>query len=128
MLKDNYTFNSFTTNDMAATKHFYADTLGLKVIENEIEIFEIQAGGSNKFVIYPKGDDHVPASFTVLNFTVNDIDKVVEDLTQKGITFEQYDAPIKTDDKGICRGEGKGPDIAWFKDPAGNILSIIGEE
>ena len=126
MLKDAYTFNSFTTHDLQVSKKFYADTLGLHVIENEMGILEIQAGGSNKFIIYPKGEDHRAANFTVLNFEVKEIEKVVDHLAAKGITFEQYEAPMKTNEKGICRNN-HGPTIAWFKDPAGNVLSLMEE-
>ena len=124
MLKDAHTFHSFSTNDLEASKKFYAETLGLQVEENEMGILEIQAGGSNKFIIYPKGDDHQPANFTILNFPVKDIEKVVDHLIGKGITFEQYP---ETDEKGIywSTGENTGPSIAWFKDPAGNILSVM---
>lgn len=125
MLKESYTFNSYTTNDIGASKQFYGETLGLEVFENEMGILEIKAGGSNKFVIYPK-DNHMPATFTVLNFEVKDIAVEVDDLIAKGVVFEQYGEPFKTDEKGICRSDYRFA-IAWFKDPAGNILSIIEE-
>ncbi|TRX59208.1 VOC family protein [Fulvivirga sp. M361] len=130
MLADFYTFNSFSTNDLDASRKFYGETLGLKVIENEMGILEIQAGGSNKFIIYPKGETHQPANFTVLNFEIKDIEKVVGRLISKGITFEQYPEPMKTDEKGIYwhSGDNKGPNIAWFKDTAGNILALIEEQ
>lgn len=127
MLKDLFTFNSYSTNDLEASKYFYQEILELQVVENEMGILEIKAGGSNKFVIYPKGENHQAATFTVLNFEVKEIEKVVDHLIKKGITFQQYTAPIKTDEKGICKGEF-GPKIAWFKDPAGNILSLIEEQ
>jgi len=129
MLKDTYTFNSFTTDDLEASKKFYNETLGLKVVENEMGILEIKASGSNSFIIYPKGDNHQPANFTVLNFQVNNIEKVVDHLIEKGITFEQYAKPMKTDKKGICwsSDSNPGPNIAWFKDNAENILSLIEE-
>lgn len=124
MLKNANTFHSFSTNDLDASKNFYQETLGLDVQLNEMGILEIQAGGSNTFIIYPKGNGHVPAHFTVLNFEVEDIEETVEQLKSRGVTFEQYGQPTKTDEKGICRG-GSGPAIAWFKDPAGNILSVL---
>lgn len=128
MLKDCYTFNSFTTHDIELSKKFYHETLGLNVTENEMGILEIKAAGSNSFVIYPK-DDHQPATFTVLNFEVKNIEKEVDALIVKGITFEQYDAPLQTDARGICwpPENENWPIIAWFKDPAGNILSLIQE-
>ena len=121
-------FNSFSTNDLEASKTFYAETLGLEVLENEMGILEIKATGSNAFIIYPK-ENHQPATFTVLNFEVKDIENKVDGLISKGIVFEQYPEPMKTDKKGICSSPDKntGPHIAWFKDPAGNILSLIAE-
>ncbi len=127
MLKDAYTFSSFTTNDLEASRKFYEETLGLHVKENEMGILEIKAEGSSPFIIYPKGKDHQPANFTVLNFGVKDIEKVVDHLISLGIPFEQYPEPMKTDEKGICwnTGDGTEPHIAWFKDPAGNIISVM---
>ena len=129
MLKDAYTFSSFTKNDLKASRKFYEKTLGLHVKENEMGIPEIKAGIGNQFIIYPKGEGHQPANFTVLNFAVKGIEKVVNHLTSKGITFEQYPEPIKTDDKGIClnSGDHTRPNISWFKDPAGNIISVMEE-
>lgn len=129
MLSDSYSFNSFSTNDLKASKKFYGETLGLQLIENNMGILEIKTAGSNKFVIYPK-ENHKAASFTVLNFEVEDIEKEVDHLRHKGITFEQYGAPLKTDEKGICWPPEKTnwPVIAWFKDPAGNILALIQEK
>ena len=128
MLQDSYTFNGFSTDDLEASKTFYAETLGLEVLENEMGILEIKAAGSNAFIIYPK-ENHQPATFTVLNFEVKDIENKVDGLISKGIVFEQYPEPMKTDKKGICWSPDKntGPHIAWFKDPAGNILSLIAE-
>ncbi|MEX2567476.1 MAG: VOC family protein [Cyclobacteriaceae bacterium] len=127
MLKNANTFNSFSTNDLEASKIFYQEILGLHVIESEMGVLEIKAGGSNKFVIYPRGDDHQAAKYTVLNFEVKHIEEVVDHLNAKGITFEQYDEPTQTDEKGIHHGS-VGPKIAWFKDPAGNILSVFEEK
>lgn len=126
MLKSDKVFSSFSTADMEQAKDFYQNTLGLKTVETEMGILELHAGAHNPVIIYPKGKDHVAANFTVLNFPVNDIEKVVSQLTDKGVQFEQYDAPIKTDEKGICRSD-QGPAIAWFKDPSGNIISILEE-
>ena len=119
MLGTFYTFNSFSTHNLEASKRFYSETLGLHVVENEMGILEVKAGGSNKFVIYPKGEAHKPADFTVLNFEVKNIEKVVDHLIEKGIIFEQYSKPMKTDKKGIHwhSNDNPGPDIAWFKDP-----------
>ncbi|NHF58511.1 VOC family protein [Flavobacteriaceae bacterium TP-CH-4] len=125
MLRESYTFNSYATNNIESSKKFYGETLGLQVVENEMGILEIKAGGSNRFVIYPK-ENHQPATFTVLNFEVKNIQSEVDDLIAKGITFEQYPEPMKTDEKGICRRDDRFA-IAWFKDPAGNIISLIQE-
>ena len=124
MLKDNRTFSSFSADDIPRAKQFYAETLGLEVEEQMGGLALHFAGGADTFV-YPK-DDHVPATFTVLNFLVDDIDAAVDRLTEAGVRFERYDeGEIATDDKGIARGPGGGPQIAWFKDPAGNILSVL---
>jgi hypothetical protein len=100
--------------------------LGIPVTKNDMGILEMDISG-NRVIIYPK-PNHQPASFTVLNFPVDNIEKAVDDLTSKGVTFEHYDMPnIKTNEKGIANGGG-GPKIAWFKDPAGNILSVLQEQ
>lgn len=129
MLKNSKTFSSFSTDDMAKAKEFYVNTLELKLNSEEMGLGLEMPDGAQVF-IYEK-PDHLPATFTVLNFVVGDIDKAVEELVAKGITFEQYDwgKNGKTDAKGIMRGKaaGQGPDIAWFKDPAGNILSVLKE-
>ena len=120
MLEAKKAFSSFSVNDLEKAKQFYAQTLGLKVKESP-EGLELNAGQQSIFV-YPK-PNHEPATFTVLNFQVNNIDAVVDDLKQKGVNFEHYEGEIKTDAKGIHRDNG--PTIAWFKDPAGNILSVV---
>lgn len=123
MLKDSKTFSSFSVNDLQKAKAFYGDTLGLEVEENEMGILTLHPGGNN-IIIYPK-PNHTPASFTVLNFQVDDVEKTVDELTAKGVKFEHYDyEQLKTDEKGISRDNG-GPTIAWFTDPAGNILSVL---
>ena len=118
-------FSSFSVNNVAAAKDFYGNVLGLNIFEEE-EGIGIILKGSDKVFLYPK-EDHEPASFTVLNLTVKDIDAAVDDLTSRGIEFQSYGGDIVTDQKGIFRGgdNGKGPNIAWFKDPSGNILSVI---
>jgi hypothetical protein len=88
-------------------------------------LLELHIAGGNPVMIYPK-PNHVPATYTILNFPVDNVEKAVDELTAKGVKFEHYDMPgIKTDAKGIARGNGQGPDIAWFTDPAGNILSVL---
>ena len=122
MLKDSKAFSGFAAPDISKVKEFYAQTLGLKVSE-EHGLLTLHLAGGNNVPIYPK-PDHVPANFTVLNFPVEDVDLAVDELTKRGVRFEIYDkGDIKTDKKGIMRGNG--PTIAWFKDPAGNILSVL---
>jgi predicted enzyme related to lactoylglutathione lyase len=122
MLKDSKAFSGFSAGDIPKVKEFYAGTLGLDVSESH-GVLTLRLAGGNNVIIYPKSN-HVPATFTVLNFPVDDVDLAVDDLKERGVRFEQYDLPnLKTDEKGIMRGNG--PTIAWFKDPAGNILSVI---
>ncbi|HWZ04213.1 MAG TPA: VOC family protein [Mucilaginibacter sp.] len=126
MFKDTKAFSGFSVNDMQKAKEFYQGKLGIEVSENEMGITTLHISGGSKIIIYPK-PNHQPATFTILNFPVSDVEKTVDELISRGITFEQYGEPIKTDAKGILRGDGRGPDIAWFKDPAGNILSVLKE-
>ena len=122
MLKDSKAFSGFSVNDIQKAKEFYGRTLGLEVSESN-GLLTLHLAGGNNVLIYPK-PNHVPATFTVLNFPVNNVEQAVDELTKRGVRFEIYDLPdIKTDKKGIMRG--KGPTIAWFKDPAGNILSVL---
>ena len=118
------TFSSFSVNDVAAAKKFYGETLGLDVKDGPMGFLEIEVPGGGHVTAYPK-PNHEPATFTVLNFIVPSIDDAVDELNRKGVTMEQYDfGPVKTDARGIARDEG--PPIAWFKDPAGNVVSVIG--
>jgi catechol 2,3-dioxygenase-like lactoylglutathione lyase family enzyme len=122
MLEESKAFSGFAAPDIAKVKEFYSNTLGLKVTE-EHGLLTLHLTGGNNVLIYPK-PNHVPATFTVLNFPVDDVDLAVEELGKRGVRFEKYNGPeIKTDEKGIMRGNG--PTIAWFKDPAGNILSVL---
>lgn len=128
MLTYTSSFSGYSVNDLAAAKAFYADTLGLPVAEKP-EGLELSLAGRSPVFLYEK-PDHLPATYTVLNFVVEDIDVVVDELTALGIVFERYDEDmLKTDAKGIARSSGDmGPTgIAWFKDPAGNFLSLIQE-
>ncbi|HYI44153.1 MAG TPA: VOC family protein [Actinomycetota bacterium] len=125
MLGSSEAFSGFSSNDLEKAKEFYGRTLGLDV-KDVNGMLELHLAGGNTVLVYPK-DDHAPATFTILNFPVTDVDKTVDELTKAGVDFEHYDfGEIKTDDKGIMRGAG--PTIAWFKDPAGNILSVIETE
>jgi catechol 2,3-dioxygenase-like lactoylglutathione lyase family enzyme len=122
MFKDSKAFSTFSSNDIPASKRFYGETLGLDV-SDEMDGLGLRLAGGGQVFIYPK-DDHVPATFTVLNFPVDDVDAAVDRLTAAGVPFEVYtEGEIATDERGVWRGEG--PTIAWFRDPAGNILSVI---
>ncbi len=126
MLHDVHAFSGFSVNDLAAAKQFYSERLGLEVSEDAMGL-QLKIAGGNPIFVYQK-DDHVPATYTVLNFPVDDIDKTVDELRTKGIVFEQYgNEAMPQDEKGIARGiaANMGPDIAWFKDPAGNVLSVL---
>ena len=126
MFKDTKAFSGFSVNDLQKAKDFYGQTLGLSVAELPMGVLELQIAGGTRILIYPK-PNHTPATFTILNFPVDNIEEAVDQLAKRGVRFEQYDIPeIKTDDQGIHRGGG-GPNIAWFKDPAGNILSVLEE-
>ena len=125
MLKHSKAFSGFSVNDIQKAKKFYSEILELEVKDNPMGLIELHIEGSNRIIIYPK-PNHEPATFTILNFPVDNIDKAVDELISKGIKFEQYEGEIKTDEKGICRNP-QGPKIAWFKDLAGNILSVIEE-
>jgi len=124
MLRDSKAFSGFSAEDIPKAKKFYAETLGLDVTESN-GLLTLRLAGENNVLIYPK-PNHIPATFTVLNFPVKDVDLAVDELTKRGVRFKKYDLPdLKTDKKGIMRENG--PTIAWFKDPAGNILSVIEE-
>jgi predicted enzyme related to lactoylglutathione lyase len=120
MLRDNAAFSGFSTNDIEAASRFYGKTLGVDVSEDH-GMLNLKLAGGQRVLIYPK-DNHEPATFTVLNFEVSDIDAAVDDLAAKGVAFEQYDGAGQ-DAKGIARQYP--PPIAWFKDPAGNVLAVI---
>jgi catechol 2,3-dioxygenase-like lactoylglutathione lyase family enzyme len=124
MLSDSQAFSGFSSDDIQRAKKFYGETLGLRV-EEQHGLLTLHLAGGAKVIIYSK-PNHTPATFTVLNFPVGDVESSVRELNQRGVRFEIYtDGPAKTDARGIFRGEG--PVIAWFKDPAGNILSVIEE-
>ncbi|HYT14543.1 MAG TPA: hypothetical protein VEL12_17285 [Candidatus Nitrosopolaris sp.] len=124
MLKVDRAFSGFSVNDLEVAREFYGQTLGLPIEESPAGI-RLKIG--NGILIYPK-QDHQPSTYTMLNFPVESIDQAVDELVAKGITFEHYGGI--TDKKGVARGlsHGRGPDIAWFKDPAGNILSVLQTE
>ncbi len=121
MLEKSKAFSGFAVNDLAKATEFYRDTLGLQVTEMEMGLLRLQLAGDTDVLIYPK-DNHTPAEFTILNFPVDDIEAAVDGLTAKGVKFEHYDE-FEMDAKGIARSSG--PPIAWFTDPAGNVLSVL---
>jgi predicted enzyme related to lactoylglutathione lyase len=122
MFKDTKAFSSFSVNDLPKAKEFYGHTLGLEVSKMP-EGLQLKIAGGGMVFIYPK-PNHNPATFTVLNFPVDDVEAAVDELSKRGVHFERYAGDIETDKKGIHRGK-EGPMIAWFKDPAGNILSVL---
>ena len=124
MLTDSKAFSGFSVNDIGQAKAFYGQTLGLKVSDAH-GMLHLHLGSGATVLVYAK-PNHTPATFTILNFPVKSVDTAVNELAKRGVRFEIYDAPgLKTDEKGIFRG--RGPVIAWFKDPAGNILSVLEE-
>jgi catechol 2,3-dioxygenase-like lactoylglutathione lyase family enzyme len=124
MFKDTKAFSGFSVDDVPRAKQFYGETLGLQVSE-EYGMLTLHLAGGGSVLVYPK-DNHTPATFTILNFPVPDIEPAVDELAKAGVRFEHYEGDLQTDEKGIFRGQG--PNIAWFKDPAGNILSVLEEE
>ncbi|UZN03958.1 VOC family protein [Cellulomonas sp. S1-8] len=131
MLDDAHAFSSFSVDDVDTAERFYADVLGLDVERTPMGLWlrPGRPGGeggtpATDVFVYPKGDAHRPASFTVLNLAVDDLEGVVAWLTRRGVTFERYEG-IPADDDGIARGGDQGPDIAWFTDPAGNVVALL---
>ncbi|KQX56264.1 MULTISPECIES: VOC family protein [unclassified Streptomyces] len=125
MFGETTAFSGFSVDDLDAARRFYGETLGLTVDEQgegEMRMLSLTLAGGAKIFVYPK-DDHTPASFTILNFSVDDIDRAVDELTGRGVTLERYPG-FEADEKGVVRAEG-GPAIAWFTDPAGNVLSVL---
>ena len=123
MFEHSKAFSGFSVDDIPKARQFYGETLGLRVSE-ENGLLTLHIAGDRNTLVYPK-EDHTPATFTILNFPVDDVDKAVEELAARGVRFERYDG-AEQDEKGINRGGG--PLIAWFKDPAGNILSVIQQD
>ena len=124
MLKDTKAFSGYSVNDIQAAKRFYGETLGVEVSENPGGL-GLELPGGQRVFIYEK-ENHEPATFTVLNFQAEDVEATVAALKERGVEFERYEGtPAETDEDGVYRGEG--PLIAWFKDPAGNVISVIDE-
>ena len=124
MFKDAKAFSGFSVNDIQKAKEFYGQTLGLEISEAH-GLLKLHLAGGTTVLIYPK-PNHTPATFTILNFPVDNIEEAVDRLTKSGVRFERYEGDLKTDEKGVFRGGG--PLIAWFKDPAGNILSVLEQD
>jgi catechol 2,3-dioxygenase-like lactoylglutathione lyase family enzyme len=124
MLENSAAFSGFAVDDIDAARAFYGDTLGLSVALNDMGILEITLGSGAHVIAYPK-PDHEPAGFTILNFPVADVEAAVDELNAKGVVTKIYDGEYGGDAKGISRGYG--PEIAWFRDPAGNVLSVLSE-
>jgi len=122
MFADTKAFSGFAVDDMAKARQFYDETLGIRTSE-QYGLMTLHLAGGRDTLVYPK-PGHVPATYTILNFPVDDIDAAVDELTARGVRFERYEG-LAQDDKGISRGDG--PDIAWFTDPAGNILAVLQE-
>ena len=123
MLADTKAFSGFAVPDLQTAREFYEGTLGLEVSE-EHDLLTLHLAGDRPTLVYPK-PDHTPATYTILNFQVADIDRTVDELTARGVRFERYDG-FDQDERGIAKPNG-GPRIAWFTDPAGNILSVLEE-
>ncbi|KQV76578.1 glyoxalase [Aeromicrobium sp. Root344] len=115
-------FSGFSVADIAAAKAFYADVVGLEVEESE-GMLHIALGDGHHVLVYPKGEAHAPAPFTVLNLPVEDVSAAVRELSERGVSFERYDG-MPQDEDGVMKVNG--PDIAWFTDPSGNVFSVIG--
>ena len=122
MFRDTEAFSGFAVDDIQKAREFYGETLGLDVSDEEMGALTLHLAGGRDTLIYPK-PDFTPATYTILNFAVNDIDAAVDELAARGVKFERYEG-FDQDEKGVSRGGG-GPEIAWFKDPAGNILSVL---
>ncbi len=118
MFEHTKAFSGFSVDDIPKARQFYSETLGLRVSE-EYGMLSLHIAGDRDTLVYPK-ENHTPATFTILNFPVDDIDSAVDQLAGHGVVFESYEG---VDEKGVMRG--RGPAIAWFKDPAGNILSVL---
>jgi predicted enzyme related to lactoylglutathione lyase len=124
MFENTPAFSGFSVDDIEAARKFYGETLGVKVSDPGMGLLALDIAGGHNILIYPK-PDHEPATFTILNFPVDDIDTAVDELGRRGVEFLRYEG-FDQDDKGIARGP-EGPPIAWFTDPAGNILSVLQE-
>jgi catechol 2,3-dioxygenase-like lactoylglutathione lyase family enzyme len=123
MLAQSKAFSGFAVDDLEQAREFYGDTLGLEVeLIDDPGLLNIQLAGDRATLVYPK-PDFEPATYTILNFPVDEVEATVDELTSRGVSFERYEG-MEQDEKGISRAAG-GPEIAWFRDPAGNILAVL---
>ena len=125
MFAETPAFSGFAVDDIEAARSFYGDTLGMKVTDGPMGVLTLHLSGSTPVMIYPK-PDFSPATYTMLNFQVEDIDSTVDELTSRGVEMQRYGGEFEQDEKGIMRGNG--PTIAWFTDPAGNIVAVIEQQ
>jgi catechol 2,3-dioxygenase-like lactoylglutathione lyase family enzyme len=121
LFDESKSFASFSVKDVDEARTFYHETLGIEVVDEEMGVISLDMGEDEKVMLYPK-ENHEPASYTVLNFPVDNLERVMSELSDRGVTFEHYPG---TDEKGVYHGDG--PLMAWFKDPSGNILSVLQE-
>ncbi|HEU4540681.1 MAG TPA: VOC family protein [Jiangellaceae bacterium] len=124
MFENTKAFSGFSVDDIGAAKKFYGETLGIRVSESGMGLLTLHIAGDRNILVYPKSN-HQPATYTILNFPVDNIDEAVDELSRRGVEFQRYEG-FSQDEKGIAR-EDEGPPIAWFTDPAGNILSVLEE-
>ena len=124
MFANTKAFSGFAVPDIDAARKFYGEILGLDVTDGPMDVLTLNLAGDRPTMIYPK-PDHEPATYTILNFPVENVDAAVDELTARGVELERYEG-FDQDERGIMRGNG--PDIAWFKDPAGNVLAVLGQD
>lgn len=128
MFANTKAFSGFAVDDLQKAKEFYGETLGIRtnVLDEENGLMVLHIAGGRDIFVYVK-PDHTPAEYTILNFPVDEVERAVDELTARGVTFERYEG-FEQDEKGIARGGGRGPDIAWFKDPSGNVLAVLQDQ
>jgi catechol 2,3-dioxygenase-like lactoylglutathione lyase family enzyme len=127
MFRDTRAFSGFAVDDLQKANEFYGETLGIKTtLHEQAGLLSLHIAGGRDTIVYVK-PDHKPAEYTILNFPVENLDKAVDELAGRGVTFERYEG-FEQEESGIARGGDRGPDIAWFKDPAGNILAVLQDQ
>lgn len=128
MFADTKAYSSFAVDDLRKAEEFYGRTLGIEttVLDEEAGLLVLRVAGGRNVLVYAR-PNHRPAEYTVLNFPVDDVEGAVDELAGRGVSFERYEG-FDQDERGIARGGGRGPDIAWFKDPAGNVLAVLEDQ